>query len=102
MAQQEKHLSACPIPWVIQLHERIEWLKECLEDPKNERQKTNLLALIRMYETGELGPLTTGYTIFICDGKIMDKPLSRENLPPKGSVVWAEVSLYVRYISENL
>lgn len=61
---QQENISACPIPLIIQPHERIEWLKERLEDPKNERQRTNLLALIRMYETGELGPLTTGHTIF--------------------------------------
>ena len=32
-------LPACPMPWVVQPHERIEWLKERLKESKNERQK---------------------------------------------------------------
>lgn len=98
MAPQEEFLPACPIPLVIQPHERVKWLKERLEEPENQRQRINILALIRMYESGELGPLTPGHTIYICDGKIMDKPLSSENLPPRESVVWAEVRPHIHYI----
>lgn len=89
MAQQEELLSPCPIPLGVQPHERIKWLKECLEDPENQRQRTNILALIRMYESGELGPLMPGHTIYVCDGKIMDKPFSSENLPPRECVIKA-------------
>lgn len=95
MAQREEFLPACPIPLVIQPHERIAVLKDFLNDPKNERQKTNILGLIRMYETGELGPLQPGNAIYICEGMIMDKPPSPENLPPNGSAVWSEVSLHI-------
>lgn len=93
MAQQEEFLPACPLPLVIQPHERIEKLKEHLKEPKFERQRTNILALIRMYETGELGPLTTGHTIYVCAGKIIDNRLIPENLPPTGCAIWSEVSL---------
>lgn len=98
MAQQEDFLPACPIPLVVQPHERVKWLKEHLKEPENQRQRTNILALIRMYENGEIGPLMPGHTIYVCDGKILDKPLSSENLPPRESVVWAEVGLHIRYI----
>ncbi|KAJ5709836.1 hypothetical protein N7493_009428 [Penicillium malachiteum] len=85
---------ACPIPYVVQPAERIEWLKERLKDPKNERQTTNLLALIKMYETGELGPLSHGHTIFVCEGKIVDSPTSENfRFGESGkSAVWAELA----------
>ena len=95
MAPQEVFLPACPKPLLIQPHERIEQLRGCLDDPKYARQKTNILALIKMYEIGQLGPLTTGYTVYICDGKIWEGKLSSENLPPPGSVVWAEVGSHL-------
>lgn len=101
MAQQEKVLPACPIPEVVQPHERIEWLGERLKEPKNERQKTNHLALIRMYKTGELGPLTPGHTIYICNGEILDKLISSENLPPLEFAIWAEISVYLPCVLEN-
>ncbi|PLN83983.1 hypothetical protein BDW42DRAFT_191967 [Aspergillus taichungensis] len=90
MAPQEVFLPACPKPMVIEPHERIEQLRGCLDDPKYARQKTNILALIKMYETGQLGALTMGYTVYICDGKVWEGKLSSENLPPRGSIVWAE------------
>jgi hypothetical protein len=97
MAKEEDEFGpACPIPLVIQPHERVEQLKEVLKDPEQQRQRINIMALIRMYESGELEPLTTGYTTWLCDGKIMDKTLSGGGRIPKipqGSVVWAEVSL---------
>ncbi|GIJ85894.1 hypothetical protein Asppvi_004758 [Aspergillus pseudoviridinutans] len=93
MAQEDEFGPACPIPLVYQPHERVEQLKELLDYPENQRQRINIMALIRMYESGELGPLTTGPRMWLCDGKIMDKSLIKENgIPkiPKGSVVWAE------------
>ncbi|KAF7123014.1 hypothetical protein CNMCM5793_001190 [Aspergillus hiratsukae] len=98
MAQQEEFGPAIPIPLVIQPHERVEELKELLEQPDQQRQKINILALIRMYESGELGPLTTEHEIYICDGKIMEKPRDGERLVPEGSVVWAEVGLHFHCI----
>ena len=49
----------CPIPLVIEPQQRIEQLRKYLEDPapKMQRHRTNILGLIRMYETGEIGPL---------------------------------------------
>ncbi|KAJ5722955.1 hypothetical protein N7488_000990 [Penicillium malachiteum] len=92
-ARLENMLPACPIPFVIQPADRIEWLKERLKEP-DKRQTTNLLALIKMYETGELGPLSPGYRIFICEGKIVDSPAKgnfRFGNPP--AAIWIEVSL---------
>lgn len=54
-----------------------------LRDPGNKCQRTNILALIQMYETGKLGPLTRGHITHVCDGRTLDKPLSAENLPPR-------------------
>jgi hypothetical protein len=98
MAQQEEFGPAIPIPLVIQPHERIEQLKEHLEQPDQQRQRINILALIQMYETGELGPLTTEHEIYLCDGKVMERPPPGERMVPEGSVVWLEVGLYFCYI----
>lgn len=54
MTQLEEFLVACLIPWVVQRHGCIEWLEERVKEPKNERQKINLLALIRMGDSGHL------------------------------------------------
>lgn len=43
-----------------------------------------------MYETGELGPLTTDTTIWLRDGEVMDHEPGVDDIP-KGSVVWLEV-----------
>lgn len=102
MAQQEEFLPACPIPWVIQPHERIEWLKEVLKDSEQQRQRTNILALIRMYETGELGPLVLGTRVWVCNGKIIDDPLASKDLRPPESAIWLEVGLHLHYIFANL
>lgn len=54
---------------------------------------------------GELGPLTPGHTIFICNGKIMDKPPSSENLPPlppQEFAIWAEVGIYLCVLENYL
>lgn len=48
-----------------------------------------------MDETRELGTLAVGPTIYICDGEIWEGKLSSENLPPRESVVWAEVGLHL-------
>lgn len=87
MAQQKEFLSACPNPLVIQPYERIAWLEEQLKDPENQRQRTNILALIQMYKNGELEPLTTSYTIWVCDGRIIDDPRSSGNFPPGESAI---------------
>ncbi|KAJ5611467.1 hypothetical protein N7528_008572 [Penicillium herquei] len=88
----EDFLSTRPTPFVIQPAERIEWLKERLKDPKNKRQTTNLLALIKMYETGGLGPLACGDIIYVCEGKIVDSPATEGFRFGKSgkSAVWAE------------
>jgi hypothetical protein len=99
--QADEFGPACPIPLIIQPRKRVQQLKEVLNDPDQQRQKVNIMALIQMYESGELGPLTTGHTIWLCDGKVMDKVLIGESRIPKipqGSVVWAEVSLHLHYI----
>lgn len=87
----------CPNPLVIKPEQRIEQLKKFLEDPtpKIQRQRTNIEGLIRMYETGDLGPLVFPgqQTIWICKGQIMDPPPRLNDLPPimVHSAVWAEL-----------
>ncbi|KAI3287977.1 uncharacterized protein N7518_008837 [Penicillium psychrosexuale] len=86
----------CPIPRVIEPQQRIKQLREYLEDPapKMQRHRTNIQGLIRMYETGELGPLVFPgqETIWICEGKIMDPPPRLDDLVHiiPHSAVWAE------------
>ncbi|KAJ5715926.1 uncharacterized protein N7483_013107 [Penicillium malachiteum] len=47
---------ASPIPYILQPEERIENLKDFLETDFGELQRVNVEALIRLYESGELGP----------------------------------------------
>ena len=91
----------CPVPLVIQPEQRIEELKEFLQDPdpRMQRQRTNILGLIEMYETGKPGPLVLPgqERIWICEGKIMDPQPSLQDLPNimLRSAVWSEVGLYL-------
>lgn len=47
-----------PPPLTIQPEERIQTLKAQLDDPVLRGQRTNILAAIQLYETGQLGPIT--------------------------------------------
>lgn len=91
MTQLEDFLPARLIPWVVQRHERIEWLEERL---KRAQERTPKNQPFGTHTDGELGPLTPGHTMFIFNGKIMDKPPSSENLPPPEFAIWAEVGIY--------
>ena len=86
-------------PIVISPQERIHWLQDQLTNPANESQQTNITALINMYETGVLGPLTQNVTIFLCNGEIIPSPEAlggmdawARSLPETGAL-WAEVGL---------
>lgn len=81
-----------PPPPSISPEQRVVWLREQLKLPENQRQRINITALIDLYESGQLGPLRTGKTTWLCDGKIIEDPLrGRAGDLPNG-VLWAEVS----------
>jgi hypothetical protein len=75
----------CSEPFIISAEFRIRKLRELLSDKSQEYQKKNILALIDLYETGQLKP--TSEITWIFDGKVVD---SEPNKIPKGSAVWAE------------
>ena len=79
---------ACTEPFIISAESRIRDLREILSDKSQEYQKKNILALIGLYETGQLKP--TSEITWIFDGKVVD---SEPDKIPKGSAVWAEVCL---------
>jgi hypothetical protein len=49
---------ACPFPtpYIFQLAERVEQLKAFLKTDFGKAQRVDIEALIRLYESGELGP----------------------------------------------
>ncbi|KAJ5631375.1 uncharacterized protein N7484_011475 [Penicillium longicatenatum] len=51
---------AMPIPYIQQPAERVEQLKRFLQTEFGQAERVNVEALIRMYETGELGPQQIG------------------------------------------
>ena len=79
----------CTEPFVISAESRIRELRKYLSYKSQEYQKKNILALIHLYETGQLaGP--TEETVWVFDGKVVD---SEPDKIPQGSAVWAEVCL---------
>ncbi|KAJ9269208.1 hypothetical protein DTO212C5_4703 [Paecilomyces variotii] len=80
---------ACPIPLVIDPQTRIKELKDALTEDCWQYQKANILKLIELYESGELKPPSYDTTIWLCDGKVLDKEPGLDDVP-RGSVLWAE------------
>lgn len=76
-----------PAPYVLDPKIRIEQLKEFLSDEKWQFQKKNILKLINMYETGELGGPTPGVETWLKDGQVLDHEPGIEEIT-KDSVIW--------------
>jgi hypothetical protein len=98
MASTAPHFSpVCPIPLVIDAQTRVKQLKDALtEDRWQPQKKANILKLIELYESGELKPPSYDTTIWLCDGKVLDKEPGLDDVP-KGSRLWAEVSDHFNY-----
>jgi len=79
----------CTEPFVISAESRIRELRKYLSYKSQEYQRKNILALIHLYETGQLAR-PTEETVWIFDGKVVD---SEPDKIPQGSAVWAEVCL---------
>ncbi|KAJ5709587.1 hypothetical protein N7493_009878 [Penicillium malachiteum] len=85
-------LPACPISLITQPEERIKVLKEFLKTDFGQFQRLNVEALIRLYETGEIGPRRrTDPPIFLVDGKIVEKDPWEYDTYPKSALRWCEV-----------
>ncbi|KAJ5214919.1 hypothetical protein N7468_010598 [Penicillium chermesinum] len=82
---------ACPIPYVFQPAERIQQLKDYLQTEWGQIQRVNAEALIRMYESGELGPRQMGDPhVYLLDGKRVDKTLFEDKAMSANSLKWIE------------
>lgn len=80
----------CPIPYILQPEERVEQLKACLQTDFGEAQRVNAEALIRLYESGELGPRQrSDPPVYLIDGQRVDKD-SWEDAAKTG-IRWCEV-----------
>ncbi|KAJ5907475.1 hypothetical protein N7495_000157 [Penicillium taxi] len=77
---------------VVPPEERIKELKALLGNPMFSKQEINILALIELYETGKMKPLTRTNKTWLCNGKIVDRSyvMDLNNPPPEGSVIWPE------------
>ncbi|KAJ5969530.1 hypothetical protein N7501_005778 [Penicillium viridicatum] len=73
----------CPIPFVLQPAQRIQQLKNYLPTEIGQVQRVNVEALIRMYESGELGPRQLGDPpVYLVEGKRVEKnPWEDESVP---------------------
>lgn len=84
---------AIPIPLVVDPKDRIEELRSLLSEERWQYQKVNIVKLIHMYETGELGPMKPEIETWLCNGKALDSEPDFSEIP-KGSVLWCEVSIF--------
>ncbi|KAI2751159.1 hypothetical protein DTO013F2_3939 [Penicillium roqueforti] len=83
----------CPIPYILQPEERVEQLKACLQTDFGEAQRVNAEALIRLYESGELGPRQrSDPPVYLIDGQRVDKD-SWEDAAKTG-IRWCETLEY--------
>ncbi|PGH20799.1 hypothetical protein AJ80_03426 [Polytolypa hystricis UAMH7299] len=79
-SSQLKFSSACPRSLVIDPKTRIEHLKTLLLEQYWQFQSVSIEKLIHMYETGELGPLTPGKTIYIRNGELLDREFRLDDI----------------------
>lgn len=90
MASSKPYFSpACPEPLVISPETRVAQLKPLLEDEYWKFQWTNIRGLIRLYESGELGPLPHDDRVYVRQGELMDHKPSYEEMA--SAPVWLEV-----------
>ena len=93
MADSKPEFSpACPIPFILQPAERIQHLKDFLKTEIGQIQRVNIEALIKLYESGELGPRQFGDPpIYLVDGKRVDKDPWEDESVPRDTRKWCEV-----------
>lgn len=89
-----KMLPAIPIPLVIDPKDRIEDLRGLLSEERWKFQTANIVKLIHLYESDELGPMEPGIETWLCDGKVLDREPALDEVP-QGSVLWCEVCSFV-------
>ncbi|RFU32401.1 hypothetical protein B7463_g3901, partial [Scytalidium lignicola] len=79
------------IPMLVERdpQQRIKQLKDHLKEDCWKFQVPNNLKLVELYETGELKPPSYGTTIWLCNGKVLEKQPDFNNIA-RGSVTWAE------------
>ncbi|KAJ9348269.1 hypothetical protein DTO280E4_9359 [Paecilomyces variotii] len=91
MDSQPVFSPACPIPYILQPAERIQQLKDFLQTEFGQVQRVNVEALIKLYESGELGPRKLGDApVYLVNGKRVEKnPWEDESVAP-GEIKWCE------------
>lgn len=91
---------ACPIPFILQPAERIQQLKDFLQTEFGQVQRVNVEALIKLYESGELGPRQLGDApVYLVNGKRVEKnPWEDESVAP-GEIKWCEVCFSITVLN---
>ncbi|KAJ9190875.1 hypothetical protein DTO166G4_8050 [Paecilomyces variotii] len=92
---------ACPIPFILQPAERIQQLKYSLQTEWGQVQRVNVEALIKLYESGELGPRQLGDApVYLVNGKRVEKnPWEDESVAP-GEIKWCE-NMYHQFTQQR-
>ncbi|CAG8180461.1 unnamed protein product [Penicillium nalgiovense] len=92
----------CPIPLVVQPAERIQQLKDYLPTEFGQVQRVNVEALIRMYESGELGPRRHGDPpVYLVEGKRVDKDPWQDESVPNNTMNWCELPHMAQSVSDS-
>ncbi|OQE85798.1 hypothetical protein PENNAL_c0023G08899 [Penicillium nalgiovense] len=92
----------CPIPLVVQPAERIQQLKDYLPTEFGQVQRVNVEALIRMYESGELGPRRHGDPpVYLVEGKRVDKDPWQDESVPNNTMKWCELPHMAQSVSDS-
>ncbi|CDM33554.1 hypothetical protein PROQFM164_S03g000278 [Penicillium roqueforti FM164] len=100
MVREYQQLSRPAIPNILQPEERVEQLKACLQTDFGEAQRVNAEALIRLYESGELGPRQrSDPPVYLIDGQRVDKD-SWEDAAKIG-IRWCETLDYQQMMSQH-
>lgn len=89
---QPQFSPACPIPYLFQPAERVEQLKAFVQTDFGKAQRVNVEALIRMYESGELGPRQRGDPLaYLVEGRRVEKNPWEDKSVPSNAMRWCEV-----------
>ena len=101
----ESSTAPCPeIPYILQPEERVKQLRACLHtdfgDPLQaeftEAQRVNAEALIRLYESGELGPRQrSDPPVYLIDGQRVGKDVWQDT--NKKGIRWCEVCCWISF-----
>ncbi|KAJ6108029.1 hypothetical protein N7523_009352 [Penicillium sp. IBT 18751x] len=93
MADPQPQFSpACPIPYILQPAERVEQLKAFLQTDFGKAQRVNVEALIRLYESGELGPRQrSDPPVYLVEGRRVERDPWKDKSVPRNAMRWCEV-----------